>query len=1117
MEKFYSICLILLLSLGSHFTSEIFAQDVLFISKYSQYNIEDSDKKIKERLESLGLTVHLKGSSGNLPVASDADGKDLVIVSATIYSGNVNSIFKDVTIPVLVLEPYIFDDMKMTESVEDTDFGEKKDDDIDILDPNHYIALQSNLSGKIDVLKDKKYLNWGVPSNDADLVAKVSSGKYCIFVYEQGDNMIGMTAPALRVGFFFGYDAAKKAKSDGWKLFDNTVNYCLQASSCDDVDDPGRIAGDQSECESFDPGRIISIDPASGTGGTIEYRWLKSTSGPVTIENGTEIPNSNSEFYDPPATTETTWYMRLAKGGDCSSFTQTSNVIAKAVTNCGDGQPQAIAPMIPYSQCNLEAYSPGNHAFYLVLNGDYSKTSYVFGQEGGMITYYDNGTAHVTGKIHYKHDSDKKWHADIWFKNLRNWDKWSDMGRSYKAGGGSLMDTWDYYELDEDRSMLIGLEDNEGEILYLTHNPADYTYGLQIGEGANDKNGDYGMSCWFLFTSNTGHYSGHGDINTVNACENICNPQATSMTADLDAYQTGHHAVWLVTSGWSTNFDFDPEGGKIVTYPDGTAQITGNIFNKTNPANRWAIDVRLINKRDWETWSSLGRSYKNGGLTNNHEDWDYYEVDNNNSYFIGLGVNAGSTIAIRHDPGDYEYGFQVGYGANDKNGNFGMSGWLSFSGAKNGYGDFNMNINNHEESYQQNATWVCTGSSWDNNSGFAFDFSSYQVGGINFNEFEFDDKGALITTYFGNNAHISGTILHPSNPNLQWEVSLWLKNKKDWSAWQADGGTYNYTGSNQAIAEDHFTFWDYYELDATRSVMIGRGTHQDDSLFLSQSSASFTHGFQLGIAANGKTDAFGFSGWFDYTSHSGDFSGQATMNLSLDCEEYCAACPRISSKVFLEGAFNANTQSMENQLNQMDVIPLKNPYTASPWNYPYEDSVEEIPGSNIVDWILVEARKRSDSTHKVNEKVGFLTTDGNIVDLDGKSYLELELGDNTEEYFFVIRHRNHLAVMTNSPRAREGRVYFEDFTVSMDKAYSNISITNTPLKVSTSGDLVMVSGDANGNGGINAVDLGMMISQYFMAGYLGVDVTLNSVSNSVDLFRSITNYFYLTHVPDKSN
>ncbi|MCB0837426.1 MAG: hypothetical protein KDD99_12230, partial [Bacteroidetes bacterium] len=393
MEKFYSVCLILLLSLGSYMIPDASAQDVLFISKYSQYDIEGSDKKIKERLESLGLTVHLKGSSGNLPVTSDADEKDLVLVSATIYSGNVNHIFRDVTIPVMVLEPYIFDDMKMTGNVEDTDFGEKEDDDIDILAPNHYIALQSNLSGNVKVLDDKKNISWGLPSNDADLIAKVSSDKYSIFVYEQGDNMVGLTAPALRVGFFFGHDAAKKAKSDGWKLFENAVNYCLLASSCDDVDDPGRIAGDESECDAFDPDRIISIDPASGTSGTIEYKWIKSSTGPVTIENGIDIPNSNSAYYDPPASTETTWYMRLAKGGDCSSFTQASNVIAKAVANCGDNQSQAIAPMIPYSQCNLEAFSPGSHAFYLVLNGNYSQTSYVFGQEGGMITYYDNGTA----------------------------------------------------------------------------------------------------------------------------------------------------------------------------------------------------------------------------------------------------------------------------------------------------------------------------------------------------------------------------------------------------------------------------------------------------------------------------------------------------------------------------------------------------------------------------------------------------------------------------------------------------------------------------------------------------------------------------------------------------
>ncbi len=64
-------------------------------------------------------------------------------------------------------------------------------------------------------------------------------------------------------------------------------------------------------------------------------------------------------------------------------------------------------------------------------------------------------------------------------------------------------------------------------------------------------------------------------------------------------------------------------------------------------------------------------------------------MDNNNSTFTGLDSLDGETLNITHNPSNYEYGFQIGLGANLKDGDEGLSGWFAFTGSYTGHGDFN--------------------------------------------------------------------------------------------------------------------------------------------------------------------------------------------------------------------------------------------------------------------------------------------------------------------------------------------------------------------------------------------------------------------------------------------
>ncbi|MFK8010335.1 MAG: SdrD B-like domain-containing protein [Saprospiraceae bacterium] len=168
-----------------------------------------------------------------------------------------------------------------------------------------------------------------------------------------------------------------------------------------------------------------------------------------------------------------------------------------------------------------------------------------------------------------------------------------------------------------------------------------------------------------------------------------CTPPTVTNTCELTDYDT--RLLWL---------DFDNSGVKeyaadnafIVTeYSNGTATITGTATQVNNSNNTWEVNVKLLAKRTWTEWSALGRSYKpNNSISyEDHTTWSYYELDNNNSTFTGLGDLAGKTLNITHNPSDYEFGFQVGLGANLKDSDEGLSGWFAFTGSYTGHGDFN--------------------------------------------------------------------------------------------------------------------------------------------------------------------------------------------------------------------------------------------------------------------------------------------------------------------------------------------------------------------------------------------------------------------------------------------
>jgi large repetitive protein len=145
-------------------------------------------------------------------------------------------------------------------------------------------------------------------------------------------------------------------------------------------------------------------------------------------------------------------------------------------------------------------------------------------------------------------------------------------------------------------------------------------------------------------------------------------------------------SIWLADLPGASDYYNFTNGGTMQVFGDGSALITGTVTASNNANQIFNVFIRLENKRNWDEWSALGRDYKDDALLagNNYLDWMYYELDGNNSFLVGAGDFAGSILNLTHMPANFLFGFQCGVAANNKNANFGMSGWFFYNGFLNG-------------------------------------------------------------------------------------------------------------------------------------------------------------------------------------------------------------------------------------------------------------------------------------------------------------------------------------------------------------------------------------------------------------------------------------------------
>ena len=133
---------------------------------------------------------------------------------------------------------------------------------------------------------------------------------------------------------------------------------------------------------------------------------------------------------------------------------------------------------------------------------------------------------------------------------------------------------------------------------------------------------------------------------------------------------------------------------------------------------------------------------------------------------------------------------------------------------------------------------------------------------------------------------------------------------------------------------------------------------------------------------------------------------------------------------------------------------LKFPYHSPP-------SVLAVTGANaIVDWVLVELR--SDTATIAVRKAALVQRDGDIVETDGVT--PVSLTGAAGNYYVVVKHRNHLGVMTANKIALTSTPTTIDFTNPLTTNFQRFGAVGSSYAQRTMGSVRALWGGNSGGG-----------------------------------------------------
>jgi len=276
------------------------------------------------------------------------------------------------------------------------------------------------------------------------------------------------------------------------------------------------------------------------------------------------------------------------------------------------------------------------------------------------------------------------------------------------------------------------------------------------------------------------------------------------------------------------------------------------------------------------------------------------------------------------------------------------------------------------------------------------------------------------------------------------------------------------------------------------------------------------NGFPSGVTTNqyGYYSTILDSGWNGTTSAAFNnkiFSPAQRIysNLSFRSEyqDYHEIIPVYANlKIFLSGSYAVNSDSMYTRLSQRNFLPSAPPETLSSKTVPFilannTQYTLQTGTSTIVDWLVLEFLDMS-TMNPVDTVAALLRNDGKIVSTTGFNLVPLDTRITPGNYYVIIRHRNHIAVLSFNTVQVSQNPELYDFTVSPGKVYGS------ELKLLKTGLYGMFAGDSNYDGAVDGSD-------YQMFNISGMNSVYGYNSSDYNLDGYVTAFDFTLFAPNR--
>jgi hypothetical protein len=200
------------------------ARTALLVVANASVPLTLGDPRLQQVLVAKGFTVRLANDEDPVNVT----GVNLVVLSESCAGLMLGDKYRDVAVPVLVLERAVFFEMGMTGN-NFNDHGVSAGTQVSILMEEHQMA--AGLAGTVAVLNGNAAdLGWGRPAAGAVRVAIMPgiSEQVAIFGYARGAAMVIGQAPARRVGGFVMNRADAQLNTEGMSLLGAAIDWAVQ-------------------------------------------------------------------------------------------------------------------------------------------------------------------------------------------------------------------------------------------------------------------------------------------------------------------------------------------------------------------------------------------------------------------------------------------------------------------------------------------------------------------------------------------------------------------------------------------------------------------------------------------------------------------------------------------------------------------------------------------------------------------------------------------------------------------------------------------------------------------------------------------------------------------------